>query len=846
MFICKKLWVSQAAETHNFYTMYETFFSGDKMFKQIEKYLTEIEKPGRYIGNEVGIPNKNFESSEIRMAISYPDVYEVGMSNYGIKILYDVINKLPFASCERVFSPWVDFEELLEKLDLPLFSLETKTPLNKFDIVGVSIQYELLFSNFLALLHSGKIPLKRAERSDNDPIVIIGGPASVNPVPYNPFIDLSCVGEGEEVLVALLTKLRELKKETCSRKKILKELAKIDGIYSPDFTTKPVKRQVYMGFANDTGPDTVIIPNIDIVQNKLNVEIMRGCPNKCRFCQAGVIYKPFREKNTSTIMKSVEKGLKLSGVNEVTFTSLSSGDYSQILPLTTYFTDMYKSKKISVSLPSLKVESFDTEILDKISEVRKSGLTFAIESGSCEGQFSLNKRVDLEKIYQILDAAVAKGWRLVKFYFMIGLPDEENDVEHIEKCIDSVLARYRKLKINLNVATFVPKPHTPYQDVAQLPYEEAVRRIRALRDYYRKSRVAVKAHEPEISYIEGFISRGDEKVGLAVYEAFRRGARFDGWNEKFNFQRYVDVFTEAGITAKDYMNGARSETWKMIDCLPSDTFLQKERERSLRHEESQLCNQGCDEDCKICGSGIFKRKAVDDYNCQKIDNVTKKTDERFRYFLEFTKSGLSRFLSHKDLMRHFEILFRIGNINLLMSEGFNPHPKFQFSSALSLGIESRCEILEFFTTEEYSTEELENRLKMISSQSERRNHADLEITRIRKCASVKKMSLFNNLAQTEYVLVYDEKFAEQADEDIKKFMYEKKVLFTDERAEYDLKRFISLEKADNGVKLFVKQLSPMPKIKILAAHIFPNVEFLSIVKLMMYKDLHKNELFYLD
>ena len=238
------------------------------MFEQIEKYLMEIEKPGRYIGNEAGIPDKDFKNSEVRMVISYPDVYEVGMSNYGIKILYDVINKLPFASCERVFSPWEDFEALLKKLDLPLFSLETKTPLNEFDVIGVSIQYELLFSNFLALLHSGKVPLKREERGENDPIVIIGGPASVNPIPYNPFIDLSCVGEGEEVLAELATKLRELKNKKYSRREILQELSKIDGIYSPEFTKEPVKRQVYMDFVNDTGPDSVIIPNIDIVQNK--------------------------------------------------------------------------------------------------------------------------------------------------------------------------------------------------------------------------------------------------------------------------------------------------------------------------------------------------------------------------------------------------------------------------------------------------------------------------------------------------------------------------------------------------------------------------------------------------
>lgn len=818
------------------------------MFKQIEKYLMEIEKPGRYIGNEAGIPDKDFKSSEVRMVISYPDVYEVGMSNYGIKILYDVINKLPFASCERVFSAWTDFEELLKKLDLPLFSLETKTPLNEFDVIGVSIQYELLFSNFLALLQSGKVPLKREERTENDPIVIIGGPASVNPVPYNPFIDLSCVGEGEEVLVNLMTKLRELKQKKLSRREILQELAKIDGIYSPDFTTEPVKRQIYMGFENDTGPDSVIIPNIDIVQNKLNIEIMRGCPNKCRFCQAGVIYKPYREKNTSVIMKSVEKGLMLSGVNEVTFTSLSSGDYSQILPLTTYFNEKYKSKKISVALPSLKVESFDIGILDKLSEVRKSGLTFAIESGSHEGQFSLNKRVDLEKIYQILDAAIAKGWRLVKFYFMIGLPDEGNDVENIKKFVDAVLERYKKLKINLNVATFVPKPHTPYQDVPQLSYEEAVVRIQALRDYYRKTRVMVKAHEPEISYIEGFISRGDEKVGLAVYEAFLRGARFDGWNEKFDFQRYLDVFNEAGIKPEDYMNGGRSHIWKMIDCLPSDKFLKKERDLSLRHEESKLCNQGCDEDCKICGNGISKRKAIDDYKSEEVKvESTGNTNERFRYFLEFTKSGLSRFLSHKDLMRHFETLFRIGNINLLMSEGFNPHPRFQFSSALSLGIESKCEILEFFTAEEYSVEELEARLRMIStSQLNRKSHADLKITRIRKCVNTKKVSIFNNLAMTEYLLPYDVSFANQVNDDVNRFNQQEKIIFTDERGEYDLKSFISLENVDKGVKFFVRQLNASPKIRVLISEIFPNVEFLAVIKEKMYKDLQKNDLFYLD
>lgn len=812
------------------------------MFQRIETHFMEVEKPGRYIGNEVGIPKKDYLGAEIKMVISYPDVYEIGMSNYGIKILYDRVNKLDFAVCERVFSPWTDFERLLQELNEPLYSLESKTALNRFDVVGVSIQYELLFSNFLALLKSGQISLKREERREDEPIVVIGGPGAVNPFPYAPFIDLSCVGEGEELLVELLTELRELKRSGAVRKEILKELSKIEGVYSPDFTDRKVKRRVYMGFSEDTGPDNVLVPNIDIVQNKLVVEIMRGCPNKCRFCQAGIIYKPFREKDTATILQAVRKGLKLSGMNEVTFSSLSSGDYSHILSLSEYFNKEYKKYGISVSLPSLKVESFDTDILDRISEVRKSGLTFAVESGSREGQLSLNKIVDLEKIFQILDAATAKGWRLVKFYFMIGLPEEEDDVGQIKKFIDAVLFRYKKLQINLNIATFVPKPHTPYQDDRQLSYGESLEKIREIREYYRRSRVLVKAHEPEMSYIEGFISRGDERVGRAVLKAFERGARFDGWKDQFHFQTYLKAFEEDGITYQEYLAGERSFVWQKIDCLPGENFYRKEKEKSKAHQKSVLCKEGCDPECHICTKEIRKVVAQDDYLLSVADSGKEMEKEgKSRYFLEFTKSGLMKYLSHKDLMRYFETLFRIGEIRLKMSEGFNPHPKFQFCGALSLGLVSFCELLEFYTEIDYPEEELFRRL----SRCER---DEIQIKRIRRCESSKKLSLYDHLFMTEYFLPLKEEEYPDVFAAVEHFCKEKTFLLEDERGKYDLKTFVipGEFQEKEGWQFFVKRLSPGPKLKLILSRLLPEKSVTQLQKVNMFCDEKGTPLFYLD
>ena len=381
------------------------------MFSTIEPFLVEFEKPGRYIGNEIGIPNKNFLESQVRFVISYPDIYEIGMSNNGIKILYDIINRQNNASCERVFSPWLDFSNFLNEKQIPLFSLETKSPIKNFDFFGISIQYELLFSNFLNLLKLSQIDLRRTNRVESDPIVMIGGPAVTNPRPYFPFADLIIIGEAEELIVELINQYTQLKNEGLSRNEIIQSLSSIDGVLSPEFSTNKVQRRIYKGFSEDLGPDTFLIPTIDIIQNKLVLEIMRGCPNKCLFCQEGVTYKPVREKNTATIMKSLERGIKATGANEVTLASLSSGDYTYINALLDYCNNYIHEKSVSIALPSLKVESFDIELLEKLSIIRKSGLTFAIETADYEDQLRINKVVSFEKIKSIINYAVKNGWK---------------------------------------------------------------------------------------------------------------------------------------------------------------------------------------------------------------------------------------------------------------------------------------------------------------------------------------------------------------------------------------------------------------------------------------------------
>ncbi|MCG8568511.1 MAG: TIGR03936 family radical SAM-associated protein [Spirochaetes bacterium] len=781
------------------------------MFSKIEADLIHFEKPARYIGNEFGIPQKDFIQANVRFAISYPDVYEVGMSNQGIKILYDIINQLEFAACERVFSPWQDFEKYLREKNYPLFSLESKSPLQDFDFLGFSLQYELLFSNLLNIIDLARIPIMRSERGEKHPLVICGGPVTVNPLPFAPFVDIFCIGEAEEVIPIMLSQYQDLKKTGGSRKKILQNLDSIDGLYIPGISQKAVKRQIYMDFSHSKNPENLITPHIDIIQNKLVVEIMRGCPNKCRFCEAGVIYKPYRERDVEIILEAIDHGIEVLGVDEVTLSSLSSGDYSCLFDLLDILNKKYQHKKISFSLPSLKVESFNPELLEKLSFVRKSGLTFAVETGSLEGQKSINKPVLMDKVNNIIDYAVNHGWRLIKLYFMIGLPHVKDESEKIIDFLDNIKNKYQKLKINVNLGVFVPKPHTPYQYEPQMSLEKSIAEIAKIKEYFRKTRVKIKEHDPYMSYLEGLIARGDEKIGLMVYQAFKNGARFDGWDNLFQFSYYQFAMKTRPINATHYIGIHKKGDlpWQMIDIGLNESYLLKENWLSQKQLLTKNCKNGCEDECTICKNLIHKINAqtVPEINLKELDEPP--PEGRFQYFIQFSKKSLFKYLGHLDLLSYFERLFRKSGIKLKFTEGFNPHPKLQFTPPLALGIESDCEILEFYTTTYYQPESILESLKKIE-------HSDLKISEIMNRIEPKKISLINHIFSSDYVFFFNKIYYNK----IKVYLD----LLTEKSLEYQIerkgKRFRGnyqdcihlLEVTEHFFRINVKMLERNPKI----------------------------------
>ncbi len=709
---------------------------------KLQKVLSVVEKPGRYIGSEIYGRDKRFNEHGLNVVFSYPDLYEIGMSNLGLSIIFDLINKKDNYYCDRVFAPWKDFEDELRRLSLPLYGLDSKMPIKEFDVLAFTIQYELTFTNFLNIIELSDIPILTEKRSKDAPIVIIGGPAVYNPAPFLPFADIVYIGEAESEILAILDYINNNKK-TLERDELINRLGQFNGVITTLNRSKKTNRVVYSGFANSNSPDKYIIPLIDVVHNKLNIEIMRGCPNKCRFCQAGIVYKPHRERSIDIILDDIEKGLKETGADEVTFTSLSSGDYSSLIELTDLFNQRFKDRQISFSLPSLKIESFNTDILDRLNFIRKSGLTFAIETGNEESQRMINKLADIDKIIDIVSYSIKKGWKSIKLYFMIGLPtlNSEKEIADIKNFIDTIVRCSKSIQINVNIAVFIPKPHTPFQFEDQLAIEEAFNAFHNLSSYYNRSRVKIKYHDPRISCLEGLIARGDEKVGFIILEAFKRGARFDGWDECFNFETYKSILAEKSIDISDVLKGLnKKQIWNNINVGYGDDYLLNEYKKANLKELSPGCNDICDPECGICSDSIMrnttnikKNKVPEDLI--KIERNNSNIENTFYYYLiEYQKTKLLKFIGHTDIIRYFERLFRRSGIDIAYSKGFNPRPVMQFSPPLSLGIESLSELIHISLKKVYSETDL---LKMLNVYS----HNDLFIKNIKR--TINKNSLFN-------------------------------------------------------------------------------------------------------
>ncbi len=594
--------------------------------KDVEKLLLKVQKPGRYVGGEMNSVVKNKDDIDVRFAFCFPDTYEIGMSHLGMKILYSIANEVPYIWCERVFAPWLDMEELMIKNDIPLFALESGENITNFDFIGFTLQYELSFTNVLNMLKLAKIPVKSKDRHNLSQIVVAGGPCACNPEPLSDFIDIFFIGEGEEVNLEVIELYRKCKKKNTSKDEFLKQASQIKGVYVPSlydveyyengtiksFTPKDnapavVEKRIMLDMNKSYYPDNFVVPNIEIVHDRAVSEIFRGCIRGCRFCQAGFLYRPVREKSIDVINEQCHTLCNNTGYDEVSLSSLSSSDYTEIVKLLEKLTQWSNEEKVSISLPSLRVDGFSDDILSKINTVRKSGLTFAPEAGTQRLRDAINKNVFEDELMNTCSKAFNAGWNKVKLYFMIGLPTETyEDVEGIarlaQKVVDTFYRCENKPKgkgvtVTISTASFVPKPFTPFQWYAQNTREQLMDKQLHLKETITTKKINYNYHDADTSYIEAVFARGDRKLNSVMEKALEKGFHFDGWGDCFSIDKWLEVFDECGIDPDFYACRERELDeilpWDFLDYGVTKSFLIKEREKAYENITTPHCRLKC-------------------------------------------------------------------------------------------------------------------------------------------------------------------------------------------------------------------------------------------------------------
>jgi len=704
--------------------------------------LASVQRPARYLSHEINAVHKNKSGIRLRFALAFPDTYEIGMSHLGIQILYHILNRREDISCERVFAPWVDMESVMRHHGIPLGSQETRTPLLDFDIVGFSLQYELSYTNVLNMLEMGGIPLLAAHRENGHPLVIAGGPCCSNPEPLADFLDAVVIGDGEDVVLELVDNVLAWKEEGSDRSSLLKRLAAIPGVYVPSLynvendhaggvikwspapgAPQKVYRRLVPRLKVEDYSVAPVVPFMQVVHDRLNLEIARGCTRGCRFCQAGMINRPLREIAPPDILEIARLALDRTGYDEIALLSLSAGDYSCLEGLMTDLMDRFARERVAISMPSLRVKGLSSSLMQQIKRVRKTGFTLAPEAGHPRLRRIINKPVVEDDLIATARNAYGLGWNLLKLYFMIGLPTEtEEDLEAIIQLSRRVQNCGKGKRLNVSISNFVPKPHTPFQWVSQISADEIRRRQKFLMDRLKRRNLQVKWQDADVSVLEGVFSRGDRRLGPVLIRAHQLGCRFDGWSDQFRADLWERALKEEGLSPEIYLRARGLDEvlpWDFIHCGVQVDYLQAELQKAHREVVTPDCRWDRCGKCGACDGQVNGNVTFEHLSqARPRPTATVRRGDLLvstprRYRCRYERVGQGALLGHLELIQAFIRAFRRAHIRMEYSRGFHPHPKISFGPALPIGVSSRMELFDVYLVSLLDTQSLQQRLNAV-------------------------------------------------------------------------------------------------------------------------------------